>query len=342
MGKRHGGPLLLSTDITYSCPFRCIHCFNFSGEKKLDKELADEELMKVAKMVVDVQPTNYCFCGGEPLMRKDILFKMASYMREKLGQSTFINMVSNGWLIDEPIVENLKKCQFDMIQLSLDGPTAEMHDWIRNQKGSFEKVINAIKLLTNAGLKVSISSLPHKKHLSCIEETIELCEMLGVSDFRVQPLMPLGRAKVNLRELEVNYAEYRKLAQMLQKKQFENISRNTMQISWGDPLDHLYRFLDLHIETPNININAFGGIMISPYIPLEFGNVRKHSLMEYWEKGLANVWKLPIVKQIIEQISGMASLDISKLNNIPQIYKEKNISLDLIENSWESLEKLVL
>ena len=50
---------------------------------------------------------------------------------------------------------------------------------------------------------------------------------------------------------------------------------------WGDPIDHLVRFPQLQMQFDQVAIHANGDIVVSPYIPLIIGNVRKHSLQEY-------------------------------------------------------------
>ena len=49
---------------------------------------------------------------------------------------------------------------------------------------------------------------------------------------------------------------------------------------WGDPIDHLVRFPQLQMQFDQVAIHANGDIVVSPYIPLIIGNVRKHSLQE--------------------------------------------------------------
>lgn len=42
------GPLHLALDITNKCNYRCLHCYNASGENcVVDNELTDEEVLEL-------------------------------------------------------------------------------------------------------------------------------------------------------------------------------------------------------------------------------------------------------------------------------------------------------
>lgn len=335
------GPLMMSVDITYKCPFRCLHCFNNSGDGVIGNEMNEDELLQIAEMVGDAQPNTFCFCGGEPLLRIDTIIKMAKVIKERTMNNTTVNMVTNGWLLTRDIAKKIKEAGISMVQLSLDGPNAEIHDWFRNKEGSFDRVINAIGILRDLDIYVSISSVPHKRQIKIILDTLELCRSMGVGEFRVQPLMPIGRAKDNYTDIIPDSKEYRKIALKLRQYQYDGIANNNMSVSWGDPIDHLMRFSGGSMVTPTIGINAYGGITISPYIPIEFGNVRKHKFEEYWEKGLADIWSIPIVNEITAKMKDVSSMDLEiAFPDLPKMYYETNINLDLIESGKERIAEV--
>lgn len=179
------GPIMISIDVTYRCNFRCKHCFNGSGTPLLGDELKDAELLSIARSVGVLQPNVVCFCGGEPLLRWEILCDACETIKSK-SPYTQVNLVTNGSLVTETIANRLNRAGITTVQVSVDGPNSEIHDWFRNHPGSFDLAVNAIKILRKAGLNVVVASAPHKKHLLRLEETIDLCKRLGVSEIRKQ------------------------------------------------------------------------------------------------------------------------------------------------------------
>ena len=231
-------------DVTNKCTLRCLHCFNSSGGLKNQRmdEMSDEELERMAYDVIDCRPVSICMCGGEPLLRKESIYKIANYSKNTCVD---VNMVTNGELMTKEIAKKLWQSGISSIQVSLDGSTEEVVDWLRNKKGAYKNAINAIKYLDDTrqelgiNRKISVSFIPHKK-IEQLEEVIYLCETLNVDSFRAQPLMLLGRAMDNLNTYKLNYKEYQIVAQKISKKNSENQSMGKkMDLIWGDPIDHL-------------------------------------------------------------------------------------------------------
>ena len=95
------------------------------------------------------------FGGGEPLLRKDLL--RISEFASRCGLR--ISMNSNGYLIDREKAEELKKCGFSKIGISIDSHLAEVHDDFRGVRGSYEKAVKALSYLNEAGIETSISTV---------------------------------------------------------------------------------------------------------------------------------------------------------------------------------------
>ncbi|MCE5192383.1 radical SAM protein, partial [bacterium] len=75
------GLFQMSLDITNRCNFRCLHRYDRSGENPIvTDELSDEELINLARDVATFHLYNFCFCGGEPLLRKDLMCTMAKIL----------------------------------------------------------------------------------------------------------------------------------------------------------------------------------------------------------------------------------------------------------------------
>lgn len=339
-------PEIIALDVTYKCNLYCLHCFNFSGQEKkvVNNELTDKELLKIAGEIIELAPLTVCLCGGEPILRGDIIFKLIEKITNGTNNNTKVNMVTNGQAITLEIAKQLKDSGLYNIQVSLDGPDSDCCDWIRNKEGAFDKAILAIKNCVAAGLDVSVACCPTKKNYKKIEETIELANSLGVKNFRVQPLMSLGRAQDYLSDWNLTFVEYKKIVDSLEKYKIKPLD---IKVEWGDPIHHLV-IIATESDTyyPSLSINAYGDLNISPYIPISFGNAKKHSIVDYWNKGLHSAEKSLFYKEICKKITSTKNMDISKIiKNMPQNYMDKSLEIDLIDNpeySEISLNELIL
>lgn len=318
-------------DITYDCNFRCLHCFNSSGEQGIKREyMTDEEILKTAENIMDMEPESICLCGGETMLRKDIIFKVLDLKNEKKLNNISINCVSNGFLINEDIVKVLKEKNMGFVQISLDGATKEKHEWLRNMHGSYDKAINAIKLLVKYNIPVGVAFTPTKRNIDEIGQAIDLAKNLGVFIFRIQPIMSLGRAKKYLTDYLPDLKDYMKIKYVVEQKQRQYKDKNF--IEWGDPIDHLH--IGNYLDTV-ICIGAYGDIIPSEYLPISVGNIKKHNLNEYIENGVLDVWKNNnFLKNVAEKIKEFDHMDTKEIG-LPSIFTQEYIFLDILDDNYK-------
>ena len=141
------GPRNIMLDITKRCNFFCKHCYNESASYYTG-DLDDESMMKIADQIIEVKPVLVCFCGGEPMVRFELVKKLAKKLTEN---EILVNMVSNGYLMDEKKLAELYESGMQNIQISLDSNKPEVMDYFRGHKGAFKGAINAMNLIQKFG-----------------------------------------------------------------------------------------------------------------------------------------------------------------------------------------------
>lgn len=327
-------PYQVAFDVTNKCNLRCLHCYNESGENiQSNNELTDEEIISLVDEFCSVGVLNFCFCGGEPLLRKDLIINCTQKLR-KSGVPN-VAMVTNGLLLTEEVAFELKEAGLTTIQISLDGATAESHDRLRNKEGVYKKTIQAIKNSISAGLEPNIAYTPTSFNIHEFKEAHSMLRNLGLYDIdlRIQPLMLMGRASDNLQSINPTQQQYRKLVSEINSINDRNLNP---YVRWGDPVDHLIRFSQMDLSVQQVMIRANGDIVCSTYLPLVVGNIRKHSLLEYWDAGLANVWSYNIPKKIAQCIKSIEDMK-NPGESLPILWKEEDIFIDLIESDLNDL-----
>ncbi len=318
----------MAFDITYRCNYRCLHCFNRSGENQIiGNELNDDEVISFIKDVTNLRPFNLCFCGGEPMLRERIIYKSAYILA---AEGITVSMVTNGSLITKENAKKLLKEGVRRVQVSVDGAHPESHERLRSYKNAFRLATTAILHFKDAGFKdISVAFAPTRYNWTEVEEAYYLCMKLGATSFRIQPLMILGRAQVNPGTIAPTPIQYREIVRTVNKLR----DTNGIPVEWGDPVDHLLRFRTLCAHCVNFaGIKADGGIQVSPYIPLTVGNIRKHRFTEYWDAGLARIWEISKVKELAMRI--LSVTDFGKREaGIPTVWFDKDIEIDLIDDN---------
>lgn len=317
-------PIMLSWDVTNKCNLHCKHCFNSSADTNIhnfNDELNFNQVKDLIKQVIEEKPYSFCICGGEPT-----LFPYLEYVAKSLTKEGInTNMVSNGYFIDLEKAKWIKKIGIGLVQVSLDGAKPETHDKFRCFDGAFEKAVKALELLNDVGLDTAVSFCPNKKNLEEFKDLVKIAHKVGCTNIRIMPLLPMGRGLKNFKDLSLDNNGYVKLMVYISEMK---IKFPDVRIEWGDPIEHLYIANYIRDVPICIEIKSNGDIGISNYLPITVGNVKRHTIKEYWDAGLKNIWKDKRAKHFSKQIISVydfAFLDIPTWNT-------KRYKFDLIDN----------
>lgn len=149
-------PLEGSIDLTYRCNNNCRHCWIIAAntDEERRRELSTEEWFAIVDQARAMGAREWTISGGEPMLREDfeILF---SYIIKK---ASYYSLNTNGTLITPAIAKLLKKD--GNIMVSVYGATAEVHDHITRNPGSFDATMRGISYLREAGVRFMVQLVP--------------------------------------------------------------------------------------------------------------------------------------------------------------------------------------
>lgn len=160
--KYSGDTLHLTIAPTLACNFACPYCYEVPENGVMDNSVKNSLIELVKEKAKMVNHITIAWYGGEPLVGKDIIFELSQEFiktaeRNYCTYNAF--MVSNGYLLNEDIVKELKRIKVEQIQVTIDGPP-HIHNSRRKLKYSdeptFEKIINNVKLLKQNEIKIII------------------------------------------------------------------------------------------------------------------------------------------------------------------------------------------
>lgn len=192
-------PKYLILEITNRCNLNCIHCSVRANERH-ENELTTTEWKNFLTTLAEMGVEAVGLSGGEPLLREDV-FDLAAHA---LNQGLLVGLVTNGLLLNRGMVEKIKKLNLD-VQVSLDGSSSLYHDMIRNQEGSFEKLLEKIKLLKEEDIKFTVAAVATAYNYKDLPDLLRLSEKIGARSFRVQPFFPVGRGSLHRETLDLDH-----------------------------------------------------------------------------------------------------------------------------------------
>lgn len=185
---------------TLACNLRCKHCMVSAG-KRLKNELTTEEIKKIVDEAIELGVKRFYITGGEPFI-KDGIFELINYIIREKNRELII--LTNATLFDDEKIAALEKLKNPklIIQVSLEGPKAEIHDKLRG-KGSFDKAVEGIKKLVNIGIVPIVSTAINKFNEKHVATTSKFLSKLGVKEHSILWMHTKGRGANNLNELYV-------------------------------------------------------------------------------------------------------------------------------------------
>lgn len=142
-GKFSSGALGLVIAPTLACNFACPYCYETPKAGLMDKKVQDSLIEMIEENAKNKNNISITWYGGEPLLAKEMIFDFSQRAieiceRENVKYSAYI--VTNGYLIDEETIENMKKAKITGAQITVDGPPS-IHNKRRILKNSDEETL---------------------------------------------------------------------------------------------------------------------------------------------------------------------------------------------------------
>ncbi|RPI08108.1 MAG: GTP 3',8-cyclase MoaA [Zetaproteobacteria bacterium] len=179
----------LRISLTDRCNFRCIYCMPADGLPWLPKReiLAYEEILRLARIFIDLGVRTVRLTGGEPLMRQDIDVLIEGLMR--LDPNLDLSMTTNGFFLADK-VDRLSRAGLKRINVSLDSLKPDRFERMVRRDGQLVfKILDGMRRSRQAGLSpIKINSVI----------------MRGYNDDELLDFVRLGREE----DYQVRFIEY--------------------------------------------------------------------------------------------------------------------------------------
>ncbi len=174
-------------EITLACCFSCKYCGS-SGGKARENELTTEECLSVVRQLSELGCGRVNLIGGEVFMRRD----WDTIVRALRSAGIRVTIITNGFLFRTELIEKLKSLDIESVAVSLDGPE-EIHDKYR-QEGSYERALGAVRVLTEAGIPVSVISTLNAENVKTLPVLYEILKNYPIFAWQLQACSPMGNA----------------------------------------------------------------------------------------------------------------------------------------------------
>jgi AdoMet-dependent heme synthase len=287
---------LVAWEVTRQCNLSCLHCRASADSGPYPDELSTTEGFVLLDQIREVGQPVVILTGGEPLLRPDI------YELARHGHHLGLRMVMavNGTLLNGEKARLLKESGIQRISISMDGASAESHDFFRQVRGAYNGILKGIEAAKSVDLEFQINTTVTRHNLHELGKIQEKVIEFGAVAHHIFMLVPTGRGRA-LIDQTISAEEYEKTLDWLVKRK-DDIPLSIKATC----APHYYRILreTAHKEGKEISFKThgldavtrgcLGGIgfcfvshigQVQPcgYLEVDSGNIRKQSFLEIWK-----------------------------------------------------------
>jgi MoaA/NifB/PqqE/SkfB family radical SAM enzyme len=275
-------------------------CNVWKEKVDVSKELSLEELKKLVDEIADWGIDHISLAGGETLVRKEDVVELIKYASNKPHMR--IDLITNGYLLNEKVCKKLLEANVSKISLSLDGAKKETHDFIRG-RGSFEKVIKAAKILVRlkkevkSEVELEFTTVVMRQNFRELVDIFNLMEKIGFQYVNYQAVVPDNTFTKGLKEFYRFYEsdmwireeeipeleEVVKKLLLLKKKtgKIRNSRRYLLLLPKYFKEKEKFKSGKCIVGYSYLNIDSYGNVSVCGFGPNL--NVRKIKLKELWK-----------------------------------------------------------
>jgi len=237
-------PICLTWELTYACNLECAHCLSSSGRRD-PRELTTEQCEAVIDELQRMQVFYVNIGGGEPTIRPDFWHLLQYAVDRRIG----VKFSTNGVRLTPERAAQLASTDYVDVQISLDGATPEVNDYVRGP-GSYATAITALENLQAAGFEdAKISVVCTRQNIGQLDEFKALADKYGAT-LRLTRLRPSGRGADVWDELRPLPEQQREL--------YDWLVAHGSDVLTGDSFFHLSAFGE---SLPGLNLCGAGRVV---------------------------------------------------------------------------------
>jgi AdoMet-dependent heme synthase len=298
-------PFTIAWEVTRACAFACKHCRADAQHQRDPRELTTEESFRLIDRLAEFGSPILIFTGGDPMMRRD-LFELIAYATQK-GLRCSLTPTATAL----PTMERLaqaKNAGIRRIALSLDAPSAEIHDEFRQVPGSWARTMQILHNAQEVGLSVQVNTTVSTFNVDRLTEMVPFIQEVNAVQWSVFFLVPTGRAQTRyMISAQKHEQVFNWLYELSQQSPFDikataapmyrrvAIQRRKSEQDPQLPVTFQgagFQYADgLHRPTKGVNdgngflfISHIGQIMPSGFLPIDCGNVKEVDIVQVYRQ----------------------------------------------------------
>jgi radical SAM protein with 4Fe4S-binding SPASM domain len=191
----YSAPISVFLNLTQQCNLHCVYCSAsaVAPGNGGTTELRDEEVMALVDDLLRLGVFRFLLTGGEPLLRRALLFSILECTKSKGDATVF----TNATMLTRDDAQRLSKLpRVPAIILSIDGATDEVNAATRGAN-VLAKTMRAVDHLLDAGIIPKVNAVVTRHNQNAIPELVAFLSERGLRHVYLGKLQPIGCAEQN-------------------------------------------------------------------------------------------------------------------------------------------------
>ncbi len=274
----------VALELTYQCDLDCFYCYNDRNRRGTLLSLTQYRIL--LEDLVAMQTLFLMLTGGEPMIHPH--FFDIGRMTRDLG--FVVRIRTNGNTLTPRNVKRLiGEVDPYMVEVSLHGASAGVHDRQTRVPGSFERLIRHLRHARAAGLRCGMVVTPTAWNEHEIEAMMILADELD-APLRFQgPVGPRDNGDTEPLSIQPSPETWDRIEALVADRR----ARKTVKaFNAGKSWEHLKPELNFDPETEppascsvglaSVDIDPFGNVKACMHLTENAGNLHQHSISEIW------------------------------------------------------------
>ncbi len=259
-------PDQVTISVTEECPNHCAHCALPDSGKKM--QLSPDTVIDLIGQTLDMGTTLVIFDGGEPAKYEEL-----PQLVHAVDDRAISTMFTSGAGFTVDLARRLKKAGLYAVNVSLDSPIAQEHDFFRGRKGVFQDAMQAVENALMAGILVDLYIVLRRENMNHLQKFHDLAISCGAHELTFFEIVPTGR-----------WSERQNVA--LSKEDHAHLARFVSRA--GAPrifsVPDAYKLFGCFAAKSWMHITPAGEVYPCSCYPQTYGNIFKEPIRRIWQR----------------------------------------------------------
>jgi uncharacterized protein len=176
--------------LSLDCNFRCSYCYQEISRSRDRSRVSAQTCKRLIEYIGNdfnhgIVKHHITWFGGEPLLETKLITEITREIASIIGLENFsAGMITNGYLLTERAIQNLKASKCDEMQITIDG-NRERHNSLRHtvaNEGTFDIIMQNIANAVKNGVNVNIRINIDKDDMFAFKDVLNACDEMGLAN----------------------------------------------------------------------------------------------------------------------------------------------------------------